>query len=61
LPALAGEAARTVNPTFDDLLAIPELILAAGVTQKVPVIKAAIRAKLAHVLITDVVTTAALV
>jgi lsr operon transcriptional repressor len=60
LPALAG-AARTVNPTFDDLLAIPELILAAGGTQKVPVIKAAIRAKLAHVLITDVVTTAALV
>jgi DNA-binding transcriptional regulator LsrR (DeoR family) len=42
-----------VNPPLNDLLSIPELVLAAGGTQKVSIIRAAIRAGLCHVLITD--------
>jgi len=53
-------ARRTINPTLDDLKAIPERILAAGGLQKVSIIRSAIRAGLAHVLITDEVTGGAL-
>lgn len=42
-----------VNPSLNDLLSIPELVLAAGGAQKVSIIRAAIRAGLCHVLITD--------
>jgi DNA-binding transcriptional regulator LsrR (DeoR family) len=51
---------RTINSALADLRAIPELILAAGGLQKLSIIKAAIRAGLSHVLITDAVTAAAL-
>jgi DNA-binding transcriptional regulator LsrR (DeoR family) len=51
---------RVVNPAFNDLLRVPELVLAAGGPQKVSVILAAIRAKLCHVLITDENTAQAL-
>ncbi|MCI3207977.1 MULTISPECIES: sugar-binding transcriptional regulator [Pandoraea] len=51
---------RTINPTLADLRAIPELILAAGGMQKVPVIESAIRAGLVRTLITDEATAAAL-
>jgi DNA-binding transcriptional regulator LsrR (DeoR family) len=44
---------RVVSPAMDDLLKVPELILAAGGLQKVSIIRAAIRAGLSHVLITD--------
>ncbi|MGA7810764.1 sugar-binding transcriptional regulator [Bradyrhizobium sp.] len=44
---------RVIHPTMKSLLRIPERILAAGGLQKVPIIRAAIRGKLAHVLITD--------
>jgi DNA-binding transcriptional regulator LsrR (DeoR family) len=50
-----------VNPPLDDLKRIPELVLAAGGLQKIAIIRAAIRAKLCHVLITDETTAAALV
>jgi DNA-binding transcriptional regulator LsrR (DeoR family) len=42
-----------VNPSLNDLLSIPELVLAAGGAQKVSIVRAAIRAGLCHVLITD--------
>jgi DNA-binding transcriptional regulator LsrR (DeoR family) len=44
---------RVVNPALNDLLHVPELVLAAGGQQKVAIILAAIRAGLCHVLITD--------
>lgn len=44
---------RVVNPTLDNLRRVPELVLAAGGPQKVAIIRAAIRAGLCHVLITD--------
>lgn len=53
-------ATRTINPTLDQLRNIPELILAAGGTQKVPIIGGAIRAGLCHVLITDEAAASAL-
>jgi DNA-binding transcriptional regulator LsrR (DeoR family) len=53
-------AGRTINPPLDDLRRIPSLILAAGGRQKVPVIWAAIRARLCHVLITDEIAASAL-
>jgi DNA-binding transcriptional regulator LsrR (DeoR family) len=52
---------RVVNPAIDDLRAVPELALAAGGLQKVPIIRAAILARLCHVLITDEETARALV
>lgn len=45
--------ARIVNPTLADLLSIKERVLAAGGVQKVAIIRAALRAGLCHVLITD--------
>lgn len=42
-----------INPKLDDLRRVPELVLAAGGRQKVAIIRAAIRARLCHVLITD--------
>ncbi len=42
-----------VSPKLDDLRRVPELVLAAGSRQKVAIIRAAIRAGLCHVLITD--------
>lgn len=53
-------AERTINPALDDLRAVPELVLAAGGTQKVSIIRGAILAKLCHVLITDEAAAAAL-
>jgi DNA-binding transcriptional regulator LsrR (DeoR family) len=53
-------ACRTVNPTLDDLRGVPELILAAGGRQKVAIIRAAILARLCHVLITDEIAASAL-
>lgn len=44
---------RAVNPALDDLRRIPTLVLAAGGLQKVAIVRAAIRAGLCHVLITD--------
>ncbi|WP_315832401.1 sugar-binding transcriptional regulator [Bradyrhizobium prioriisuperbiae] len=44
---------RVINPALDDLLQVPELLLAAGGLQKVAIVRAAIRAGLCHVLITD--------
>ncbi len=44
---------RTIHPTQDVLRQIPALILAAGGLHKVPIIRAAMRAGLCHVLITD--------
>jgi DNA-binding transcriptional regulator LsrR (DeoR family) len=44
---------RVIHPSMGDLSAVRELVLAAGGAQKVPIIRAAIRARLAHVLITD--------
>ena len=46
-------AARTVNPSLDDLRQVRRLVLAAGGRQKVSIIRAAILARLCHVLITD--------
>jgi len=54
-------AARTVNPQLGDLRGVHELVLAAGGRHKVPIIRAAIRARLCHVLITDEAAAAALV
>lgn len=45
--------ARVVNPTLADLLSIKERVLAAGGRQKTAIIRAATRAGLCHVLITD--------
>jgi DNA-binding transcriptional regulator LsrR (DeoR family) len=44
---------RVIHPSMGDLMAVRERVLAAGGGQKVPIIRAAIRARLAHVLITD--------
>ena len=46
-------ADRVISAGLDQLREIGELILAAGGTHKVPIVRAALRAKLAHVLITD--------
>jgi hypothetical protein len=51
---------RVINPSLDDLLRVPELVLADGGLQKVSIIRAAIRARLCHVLITDEDTARAL-
>lgn len=50
----------TINPTLEDLRTIPQLVLAAGGVQKVPIIRSAIQASLCHVLITDEFTASAL-
>lgn len=42
-----------VSPKLEDLQRVAELVLAAGGRQKVAIIRAAIRARLCHVLITD--------
>ena len=52
-------AARTINPSLDDLRNVPELILAAGGRQKVAIIRGAILARLCHVLITDEIAASA--
>ena len=44
---------RVIHPQMKSLLQVPERVLAAGGRQKLPIIKAAIRAKLVDVLITD--------
>lgn len=44
---------RVINPSMNELAAVPERILAAGGLQKIPIIRAAMRAGLAHILITD--------
>jgi DNA-binding transcriptional regulator LsrR (DeoR family) len=44
---------RVIHPTMSSLLQVPERVLAAGGLQKIPIIRAAIRARLADVLITD--------
>lgn len=49
-------ADRVVNPPYLALANIPSLVLAAGGLQKVEIIRAAILAKLCHVLITDETT-----
>ncbi len=46
-------ARRTVNPPLTDLRAVRQLVLAAGGAHKAPIIRAALRAQLCHVLITD--------
>ncbi|QOZ69949.1 sugar-binding transcriptional regulator [Bradyrhizobium arachidis] len=46
-------AARVVNPPLKELLKVPQIVLAAGGRQKLAIIRAGIRAKLCHVLITD--------
>lgn len=53
-------AGRTINPPLADLRAVRQLVLAAGGAQKAPIILAAIRARLCHVLITDEAAAAAL-
>jgi lsr operon transcriptional repressor len=50
---LAAEGRRVVNPPLKELLKIPQIVLAAGGLQKLAIIRAGIRAKLCHVLITD--------
>jgi DNA-binding transcriptional regulator LsrR (DeoR family) len=44
---------RVIHPPMSSLLQVPERVLAAGGLQKIPIIRAAIHARLAHVLITD--------
>jgi DNA-binding transcriptional regulator LsrR (DeoR family) len=44
---------RVVSPGLEDLVEVSERVLAAGGAQKVAIIRAAIRAGLCHVLITD--------
>lgn len=44
---------RAVHPRMGDLIRVPERVLAAGGLQKVPIVRAAIRAGLADILITD--------
>nr|WP_244628282.1 sugar-binding transcriptional regulator [Tardiphaga robiniae] len=46
-------AARTINPPIEELRKVPELVLAAGGAQKVPIVRGALAAGLCHVLITD--------
>jgi DNA-binding transcriptional regulator LsrR (DeoR family) len=53
-------ARRTINPSLADLQAVRQLVLAAGGAHKAPIILAAIRARLCHVLITDEAAAAAL-
>lgn len=52
---------RVINPTIKSLLSIPHRVLAAGGTAKIGIIRAAIKARLCHVLITDENAAAALV
>jgi len=54
-------SARVINPTVKSLQAIRLRILAAGGMAKVAIVRAAIKAKLCHVLITDEAAAAALV
>lgn len=54
-------AERAVHSSLDELRGVPQLVLAAGGAQKVPIIRAAIRAELCHVLITDEAAGAVLV
>jgi DNA-binding transcriptional regulator LsrR (DeoR family) len=44
---------RVIHPSMRVLLGVPERVLAAGGLQKVPIVRAAIRAGLADTLITD--------
>jgi DNA-binding transcriptional regulator LsrR (DeoR family) len=44
---------RVIHPSMKDLLQVRERVLAAGGLQKVPIIRAAMRAGLADILITD--------
>jgi DNA-binding transcriptional regulator LsrR (DeoR family) len=44
---------RVIHPTMSSLLRVRERVLAAGGLQKISIIRAAIRARLADVLITD--------
>ncbi|MGU3496739.1 sugar-binding transcriptional regulator [Xanthobacteraceae bacterium A53D] len=53
--------ARMVHPPLDVLRGVREIVLAAGGPQKVDVIRAAVLAKLCHVLITDECAARALV
>jgi len=46
-------ATRVINPPMKSLLAVPLRVLAAGGMAKVAIVRAAIKAKLCHVLITD--------
>lgn len=46
-------ASRVINPPLKELLKVPQIVLAAGGLQKLAIIRAGIRAKLCHVLITD--------
>ena len=50
-----------IHPALEDLLRVPELVLAAGGVQKTAIIRAAISAGLCHVLITDEDAATALV
>jgi DNA-binding transcriptional regulator LsrR (DeoR family) len=50
-----------IHPSLEDLLRVPVLVLAAGGVQKTAIIRAAIRAGLCHVLITDEDAATALV
>ena len=59
-PVVRPIAARTINPTLDDLRSVPELILAARGRQEVSIIRSVILARLYHVLITDESTASAL-
>jgi DNA-binding transcriptional regulator LsrR (DeoR family) len=51
---------RVIHPSMRDLVEVPERVLAAGGLQKVPIIRAAIRAGLADILVTDEKAAAAL-
>jgi DNA-binding transcriptional regulator LsrR (DeoR family) len=46
-------ASRVINPPLKELLKVPQIVLAAGGLQKLAIIRAGIRARLCHVLITD--------
>ena len=59
-PVVHPITTRTISPPLDDLRSIPELILAAGGRPKVAIIRAAILARLCHVLITDETAASAL-
>ncbi|KIX15242.1 sugar-binding transcriptional regulator [Dethiosulfatarculus sandiegensis] len=52
---------QVIAPTMEQLKAIPKLVLAAGGKDKVPIIKASIKAGLCHVLVTDELTAQLLV
>jgi DNA-binding transcriptional regulator LsrR (DeoR family) len=54
-------SARVINPTVKSLQAVRLRILAAGGMNKVAIIRAAIKAKLCHVLIADEAAAATLV